>query len=62
MPRKKKEEVIEQPVMTMDTVLNTSTLLLTQLEELYRLSPKAEIGSAINSTDVLIRSLKASIK
>ena len=43
-------------------VLNTASVLMSQLEDIYRLQPKAEIGSAINATDVLIRSLKASLK
>ena len=61
-PRKKKEQVVEQPVFTIDSVITTATQLLSELEGLYTQAPKAEIGSAINSTDVLIRSLKASVK
>ena len=62
MPRQKKEVVVEKPVTNIDMVLNTASVLMSQLEDIYRLQPKAEIGSAINATDVLIRSLKASLK
>ena len=35
MPRQKKEVVVEKPVTNMDMVLNTASVLMSQLEDIY---------------------------